>query len=1615
MQNIHPLETTNHLRETYKQYLRSLNVMNDPAMNALYAQQLEQEMLVNGPFLEGTLPFVSSSSVATLVRENVLAREFLKINQEVLPPERPIYAHQERAIRKVVNERRNLIVATGTGSGKTESFLIPLLDMLFKESPAQRKNPGVRALLLYPMNALANDQLKRLRSLLKFTPQISFGRFTGETETNNDKAIEQFRRENPDETPLLNERLSRDSMRENPPDILITNYAMLEYLLLRPEDTVFFDAPHNTHWSMIVLDEVHTYNGALGVELSMLLRRVKQRIGAQPGQLRCIGTSATIGSLNERADVARFAETLFGEPFAWDDDNPQLQDIVTGERQTVSGATWGEGSNALYDVLYAGLQRVKQQEPECTVIASVIAQLKTVAPVLDPAAYGTATTYGALLYEILIGDARTHRTQALLMHKAMDVATFAEQVAFDHTDAGDVVVRFIDLLLHAKRHSYEKPLLPSRYHVFIKALEGMFVCLNRQGHADGNRRVFLTRREICPECEKKVYEISRCTRCGAPYLSGLFDPEKGIHLPEINDMFPLDYLLIDNDIGETDEDDIVETPDLKVLSYYLCVDCGKPRGMDNTTPHDGVASTSACACGSHNAVLIHRREFKPARNGAEEPNKSSYCVNCGASGGGTSIILSAATGQDAPVGILTTALYQQIPGDATVEGRGDGRKLIVFADGRQDAAFFAPYLEKNYAAILQRRIILEAVMRIDATAPGEVRFDDVINSVRDSANTAFLFDDVKLSAIKKSTIVKQWLVREMIGIYKDVSLENQGMLEFRLARPQGFVIPSQLAMLGLTIDEAWDLIQILFRTVRQRRVMVFPDGVAHDHEEFQPGPQAPQYIRKQKSSKNVFAWLPGASSTNARVDITLNLLRVVKPELSTKAQAVAILAEIWDMATAQRSPMSGYLKSQNVAKEGVVFQLEYAIHELVPALQPRGFVCTKCRKHAYVQVRGVCTNKKCTGTMLPVQSTAESVTLYQRQYQSFIKTGMTVHEHSANLKSEEARDVQIKFTNGDINVLSCTTTFELGVDVGELQSVFLRNMPPSAANYIQRAGRAGRRDGATAMIVTYCQRRSHDLTYFENPVAMISGVIPAPRLQTDNTKITRRHLYAIVLAAFLRYWQTINPQPKWPRKSGVFFKREDTHADAINVVITELVDFISKKPVAINAAFRTVLSDQLYTEMGVELWEWLGEFAGEHTPQYLNSLWRAEQQLNQEFRAVEEPLSEIMTKGLNASNIDFGQIGRLKRMLKTLEDRELFGVLPNFGLMPKYGFPTDVVPLKTDHIPNDKASRVDLTRDLQIAIGEYAPGSKVVAAGLVWESAGIVIPGGRGLVAGKYIRCGECEYVTLTIGDTQAIQCRNCGSPSKNATASNYIVPEFGFIAKYDSGNPVVGGRPARGRASRLSFSGDTMSAHPREIHDEMLMASDIAVFFNRNVQLSAINEGAKSQGFHYCEWCGFASEKSIDKEHQSPLTGKKCTGRLIHRISLVHNFVTDALEIQLKRDSSMNLLAWRGVLYALLEGASRLLHIERDEIDGTVYKTGEDYIRLVIFDTVPGGAGFALQIADQVPNVLRAAHAHVSIECCGPETSCYRCLRTYGNQIYHPVLKRGNTLKKLTQIVEYS
>ncbi len=1655
--SLHPIKTTQKISNAYRRYLKTIYPFrkeNDELRSA-FAQRLDEpERLVKGPLLEASPPFKAEHSINDLVTEGVLHPRFANLcRPDTIPYSRPLYVHQEKAVKHVVRRGRNLIVATGTGSGKTESFLIPILDYLFREEEnGTLGQPGVRALLLYPMNALANDQLKRLRTLLKNYPAITFGRYIGETRDKHASALQQFREEWHTE-PQTNELLAREVMQESPPHILLTNYAMLEYLLLRPQDTSLFDGPTGKNWRFIVVDEAHVYDGASGIEVAMLLRRLKDRIvQSETGRLTCIATSATLGKGSEDfPNAAEFAEQLFGEPFS-------PEDAFDAERKPVSelGAPWGAGNSVLYDDLS---QLVKNQNDTPTPAAiSSICQSHGLRPEVVTLVQN-ADDASRALYEVLRGDQRLHRFLRDLQREPHFLTDIAQSLfpELEVEAAEEAAIQLVDLAIRARPDGDSLPLLPARYHVFARALEGAFACFHTDGHSDRKPRLFLNRHENCPECAKQVFEIATCVRCGIAYIVAeeatesphgqgapyLCIPKGGYGAEDR----PLRYFILSDDLPETNEDEqMEESHDVDDWqAYTLCRCCGQL-----------VARSEPLVCSCQAPPLqVHRAPF----DGTESDRM--YCPQCAAHARG-GVVYRFLTGQDAPVSVLSTALYTELPIDpneAMAEKPGHGRKLLIFADSRQDAAFFAPYLERTYNNILRRRLIFKSLQEDEAGLRGELTLEDLAERLREQAEEAGIFSS-RESRDQKMRRMRTWLMQELTAYDRNQSLEGLGLLHLRLRWPQDWQAPSPLLSppWDLSAAEAEVLVRLLLDTLRRHMVFRFPAQVDPNDEAFAPRNRE-HFITGQPHSgeklpRHILRWSP-ARASNSRFDILEKTLTKISPNLSDSERrriARETLQALWEQHLSPPGSLwrrCGYLVDSNLPrKQGIGYQLDYAFWEWAPIQQGTQFwQCNRCRKLSYDSLRYTCTTYGCHGTLetLTLDDLSHLENHYRDLYQTFFSTAIKVEEHTAQWTAEEARKVQNDFVEGVVNVLSCSTTFELGVDVGELQAVLMRNVPPATANYVQRAGRAGRRVDAAAFALTFAQRRSHDLAHYQDPKNLVAGRVPTPVVAVRNPKIVQRHMHSVLIAAFLRWCVDEHDRFRDRRemKVGAFFS---TEGDLIAGV--ELFhQYLAQRPDDVRQSLTRLVPIELQDELGVADWGWLAGLC----EVFDLATQKVQDQLNYYAEQIKRAVDDEK----------YSRASALQRIRNTITNRDLINFFGRHNVLPKYGFPVDVVEFITDYVEdNEVAERVELQRDLRVAISEFAPGSKLVAAKKIWTGGGIYKLPDKGWEPEAFAICPACRRFNMQQGDQAISQCQ-CGHGLKSNIpffSGVMIRPEFGFLA--DRRLEELGeARPPRQYTSRVHFSdyvrplsGDISEQDHQEtpVPHTQLTTSNIAVStrYSRYGQLVLVNHGPSGYGFHICQVCGYAqavpaqsrqanesgtggrgrttrrgrSKQTI--KHKNLRTGRDCPGEIPLQRRLGHSFITDVLEIQLTGPFSMQYAnqpaqnqkdIWRSLLYALIEGASQSLGIRRDDISGTIYHY--NYASglppaLVLYDDVPGGAGHVRRVNEALTDVFHAAYGHTNNCECGEETACHQCLWHFRNQPFHHELSRGLAAELLRSIV---
>jgi len=1597
--SLDPLKATKNVVDKYISYLETTFAFSDKELHSQLMHELRQPgKFAKGPILEATPPFEGGCSVEDFINEGVLSAQFRLLNVPELPVERNLYLHQEQAVRKLVTEKRNIIVSTGTGSGKTETFLLPILNHLFRQKEQGKLGPGVRALLLYPMNALANDQLKRLRKLLKNYPDITFGSYTGETEHSEQQAVERFRKMYPRERILENELLSRDQMKETPPHILLTNYAMLEYLLLRPNDNVFFDGDCAQDWRFIVIDEAHTYAGAKGIEMAMLLRRLKDRVVlSEAGELQCIGTSATLGGEEKDfSDVARFGSGLFGETFEWVPEDNRRQDVVTGTKKnlTIAVDSWGTPSEDLYN---NWVRIVNEEEDKIAGFVETGRNFGVPNSILEQGR--DAGGWVNFLYSALAGDSRLIALQEMLEQGPCFLDAAAGSIFPRDIDGQKQLVDLVHLANKARLHEGEQPLLPTRYHLFIRAIEGGYVSLLPQ------KRFFLDRYEWLEKegIKYPVFEAATCRRCNSLYFSGETQTEENSKVfKQLGRQFyenknSLEYYLI-LESGEPvpdNEDEMIASGEVSGgEKFLLCGLCGAIGHADNVE--------FPCNCGAENYFSVIK---VPAKDG-----NVHKCPACGSTLSVGSIVRRFMLGADAVTSVLGTALYQQIPereedlelrvdddddewGSVSNGENKSNRRLLIFSDSRQDAAFFATYLQNSYNQILHRRLIVMTLeQHWDKIISNNWRVGDLADSLKRILADLNLYPDKSSQALEAEAW--KWVLNEFMAMER-IGLEGLGLLGFTPVLPPGWDPPR--ALLGspwhFSKQEATELIMVLLDSMRKNSAVLFPDSVSPKDEYFSPRNREYFFKENVSVSGRIYSWLPSNEHVNnTRLDYLLRLAQAAG-STDARAEAINILTGIWvNLLIKVDAPWQGHFSSIHDGNNGAVFRLRPEYWELRPAginNSVRWYQCDKCRHLTLHNIRGICPTYRCGGKLSECDPNEELAdNHYRRLYLETLPLSMQAVEHTAQLTSERASEIQKEFYDGKVNILSCSTTFELGVDVGDLETVFMRNVPPTAANYIQRAGRAGRRTSSTAYVLTFAQRRSHDFSHYAEPLRIIRGEIRPPYIGISNDKIVRRHIYAVVIALFWR----LNRQYYGRVKE--FFNEEDS-------ATLKLADFLRDRPKLLELALYRIVPKDMWDKMRLQDWGWVKELLGVN-----GVLSRSEAELVNDLTQLRALESEYKDAG------NYRRALVMQRIINTIENRNILSFLSQRNIIPKYGFPVDVVELQLHH-HGDEAKGLELSRDLKIALSEYAPGSQVVAGGRLWTSRYLKKLPDREPIKYSYAICQHCGRYRSSIADIQddLDECI-CGE-RVGRNKGTFITPEFGFIA----GPPAVPGmtRPQRSFSTRKFFS---QAGNVEREHSLELGGIKIMLLTGTDGKLAVINN-AGQRGFKICNSCGYAEINSYKPigNHKTPW-GKDCKGRST-QVSLGYEFKTDILQLWFPDYYRNDEGFWESLLYGLLEGVGSALDIDRQDIDGTLFPYNGNKLSpaIVLFDDVPGGAGHVKRIAEgnNLQNVIsRALQIAGRCECGGEQanSSCYGCLRSYSNQYCHDILNRGYVIDFLGKLV---
>lgn len=1560
-----PIKTKKKIESDYTEYLSSILQVRDDEINKKAEVAIKTGRFVKGPYLEATLPFTAGMSLRDLADKDIVSKEFECIREDI-HYERPLYYHQQKAIEKLSGEDKNIIVATGTGSGKTECYMLPIFNYLMREKEAGNLEPGVRALLLFPMNALANDQVKKLRQLLANYPDITFGRYTGETErTKTEEEVrKEYKLENGEDA-LPNEMLTRKRMQNTPPHILLTNYAMLEYLLLRPTDSELFDGSNAKSWKFIVIDEAHTYKGSNGTEIAILLRRLKERINKHSdNKLTCVATSATLGSEDAKDALATFAENIFDEPF-------MPEDIVTASR----------------------LRRKMEADMTAFMPEDYVA-LKTKVATLEE------EEKGSYLYERLVRDSRIIGIQNALMEKPMNAEDIADTIFDDISGKGERIKAFVDLVelaTCAKEDANSNALLPARYHLFVKSLEGMFAAFYPK------KEIFLERKASTNNNagKIKVFELANCQSCGQEYIVGRIIDSK-LELP--NDREPKEFFLMENVSMEFDEDEELEQEkeaDVKGMKpYKLCTVCGTIHPADEK--HE-----NCCDCLDNNKYITVYRLMKK-RDNAFEVNG---CAKCGSVSPG--ILKRFFTANHAATFTVANSLYEAIPpkksekkdeelsmedfsnffsGD-NVEISSEikderGRKLLIFSDNRQEAAFFAGYLANRHEFIMWRRIILMELKKY----PEGVFVSDLIKQVKVAAEKSNLYTNYENpSDNEKMNIAARYVLYEFMESDKKTGLAGRGFIEIYPDRP---VFPKGLW--GLSKNDMWNLLRFYMDTLRTACAINFPDTLSYEDDFFAPRNREVGF-RLIGGTSVIKAFLPAEGRKNKRTEFARKVINDEGNINKYVSEGYKLLVE--------GLGKKGYFTKRTLEKypsEGEVYRVDYRKWKMRYIERDETlFRCKKCGAVSAYSIDNKCQSFKCDGELEEVRAEEiQQVPYYYDLYSTKKIIPMIAKEHTAQLSKRAAGKYQEKFERGDINVLSCSTTFEMGVDVGELESTFLRNVPPETANYIQRAGRAGRRTSSTAFAVTFARRNSHDINYYNKPEAIISGKIKPPYIEINNDKIAIRHINSIIMAWFFN------------KKPDMFGNVEILiNGDGKRTAAQMLKDMLDEKPSDVIEAIKTVLPKDLTLRMNIDSWGFAERIAGNE-----GTLTVALKQRSERISKLQEIIMQRVQEERGVKT--------LQNLVRTLKTERCIDFLASSGVLPKYGFPVDVVNLDIANNSVD-AGNIDLSRDLKMAIGEFCPPSKIIANGHVWKSHVINAMPGKGWPEEYYFECTDptCGRIVPAGDEYQGIDSKEQKEAGKTCSCGRemklhkFIVPIFGFSTSIEDKPKRVGEeKPRKYYTTRTLFWGvDELDSYQQEQRIETSLSvsgKQIPIVYTPNGKLTVINKGRSGKGLFVCNSCGYVDENRPVQKHRNKY-GDECKGNM-SLVSLGHTFNSDILKITLPHfgGNYSRKTQLTSTLYAILEGASEHLEIDRDDINGCISYENGTYV-LILYDESAGGAGHVKRIARHMEGVLKNAMDRVKGSCgCSEDTSCYGCLRNYGNQFEHDDIKRGAAKEYLEWIL---
>lgn len=1588
----------------------------------IWEEKLTADELVNGPYLEK-----SQIYQAGLALDELPLHDKTKMTIRKRLGNRDLWKHQTDALQLILNGM-NAVIATGTSSGKTLCYQIPILDDLVRD-PA----PGLRAVIIYPLNALVNDQLTEWEQMLAEHPQICFARFTGQTPDSQEQYISvlraMFREELSDQgltqqqlqqkvEQRLTERLSanipnrlnhREAIRSTPPQVLITNFSMLEYLLERPVDAPIFE---NARLKFLVLDEAHAYRGVQATEIAFLVRRIKDRLNLN--RLVCIATSATLGKQGDEESqkkVRNFASDLFGEEI--------------NER------------NPIYGTTAEPLLRQPSFSPTPEQYLKAVGALRydhNADIRLHLSVSATTDNLGSLLSY----DNNLFRLRKEILTKPTRLKDAAEMLWPSNPKAEEGLEALLEIVSTAKMDQSHEDLLPTRLHYFVRAQDGLHICLHKEcpGRRDGKPAFFVSRKsdsEVpegdCPACyrasrKSKLVEIVSCRKCG--YLYGAVqdlgprraqNPDTDGEPKPYFDSFNTElgwvgdsywsYFGVDEDLpypvqvmSDEDEDqsDLISNP----TDLQWCVLCGKKKD-------EGAGDNCTCEQPHLRTIRVFHRQCP--YTGKAKDNENLYqekktllpkCPNCGARNGSGIEPVHRFQESDDEMGLsmaVPLAHFQVSPKNGLTAFR---RKLLCFTDNRQRAAAFPSLLEEETFSHDMGRKIIEILDRqknpMSLVELGEFLADEEEHDQKFFLPVSRLPDEEPDQKERRNLWLAETFAYFGVPDSARESAEDLGLVavEYRILEDEKTEFLKLLGNQTLTATDADAILQTLLGFIRQRKAFTLPKGVLPDAPAFGRVTSDKAYVLRGDGIKNTIGWLPHRGNA-----VTDYLHRV----LSVPEEKATILAEnIWNFMVSRALLIE--IKGR--------WKLD---HERILLTKPSSrHVCNRCGIITAFSAKNRCPQKSCEGILelRPFDPTHENIIAQwvsgNGKHQFFT---LKSEEHTAQINKNIAKTIEDQFRAEGINLLSSTTTFEMGINIGDLQKVLLRNAPPTSASYVQRVGRAGRGKDKNSVCVTLCRRTKYDADIWNNPPRLMSGEVRTPTVFTENIVISQRHFNAVVFAKFLRI-KVVDDRALGQIKQQIRlegFLPIDARAGIPS-------GWFQIHPTNLFLDFLEWLNQQkdseiLQTTPGRSLLHAIGGFD--------DGVASAEKYYRSVLESIADELTALIAEREKLHKLG-GQVSDVEHAIKNLLSSDIISVLAKRGFLPRYAFPLDVVTLETGRTRWSRDADVELSRDRGIAIAEFAPGAQVIAHKKVFTSAGLYVVSKMDRPERKwYSECPSCKQIRTDRTQEKLVgPCAVCHRPITPQYIRAFVEP-LAFSVSIDEKKGTE-----RYRRSTLIRQKQSLTHFIDHIDESSFQDSGLFhLALKDNGTLFRYNPGPENKGFMLCPECGY-SEPNRDyvrnhkagKKHKRlrPLAGVMECGNCkpwTKELAYGHQFQSYCL---IARPTAAP-ISVESLVYALQRGLCRALDLELSDI-GVSWRwiSNKKHGRgseIIFYDQTPGGAGFVKEGFDNWKKIESGAME--VCERCTCEQACYDCLKSYNNQLHHEKLNRQSVIYFINDTVRIS